>query len=204
MKTRLIVITVICIIAGLLGWFLNPPPADTPKPAETKSPAKSEAPKVAVGAAPVAPVKPTQIAAPVAPPAIVKPDAPASTKPAAVSTADPMPQSDLKGLFDQTIRLLEAHDIVAVIKTIMPPDETKSMMEQLHVSTPEELAAALRQQMPDLDKRADDMLQAMQAVQGMTPELSTDGNRATYKVDPPIGDNDELTFVKIDGNWYLR
>lgn len=203
MKTRILVVTVICVIAGLLGWLMNPP-ADAPKLPETKASAKSDAPKQAAVAVPVTPAKPAQVAAPIVAAVTVSANAPTPAKPAVTSTAEPTPQSDLNALFTQTIPLLEAHDVVAVIKTLMPPDETKAMMEELHVSTVEDVAAALRLRMPDMDKRVDDMLQAMRAVQGTTPELNTDGTQATYKVDPPIGDNNDLRFVKIDGNWYLH
>ncbi len=62
----------------------------------------------------------------------------------------------------------------------------------------------MRQRRPDLDRQADDTLRALQSVRGHAPEMSLDGTHATYTVDPPIGDNKSLTFVKIDGNWYLR
>jgi hypothetical protein len=86
----------------------------------------------------------------------------------------------------------------------MPPTEFKQMKEAGKVSTIEEVADVIRQQKPDIEQNLVQMLPAMKRIQDQTPELSEDGNRATYALDPPVGNMKSVAFVKIDGNWYLK
>lgn len=111
---------------------------------------------------------------------------------------------ELQAALAQAVQLLRAHDVVGMIQFLMPPEDVQKLLQQLNVATPEEAVALMRQRMPTLDKQADETLQVLLAIQGHTPEMSLDGTQAIFKLESPIGNNQALTFVKIDGHWYLR
>lgn len=200
MKIRILAVTVVVAIAGLLGWYMHPAPAETPakQAAVANTPTKPSTPKPVLVAAPVLPPS-SQIAQPVA---VAKPNPAASATETPLT--DPQPQSDLDACLTQSIKLLEARDLVGLVKTLMPPSDMQQMMQATGAASAEDLAAALRGRMPNLDKEMEDIIQAMHQVQGQVPELNTAGTRAVYNVDPPAGSNSKLTFVKVDGNWYME
>jgi len=203
MKTRFLIVTLVFVIAGGLGWYFSQPEEKPPAKA-AKAPAKAEATKPEVVIIPSPPTRSTQVVAPVV--AATKPSVtpePAAT-PAPADLRDPQPQSDLNSVFTQSIRLIQAGDMVGIIKTLMPPDEMKSMMQSTGASSPEDVVSLLRQRMPGIDAKMESLLQAMQQVQGQSPDISADGNSATYKIEPPVDNQNDLTFTKVDGNWYLK
>lgn len=219
MKTRILVVTVVCVVAGLLGWFLNPPSADAAKPVETKTTTTANAPKTSIAppvAAPVAPVKPAQVAAPVVAAARPDPAAPFSTTPAVASATQVFvaePKTDLKECISTMIHYLDTQDVLGLVKTIMPPDAISRMIQSGQASSIEDVAEHYRQ-MPDVSEKMSQLLFALQNVQGQEPEMNADGTQATYKIDQsisgpgkppaPAGTPGQVTFVKIDGFWYLR
>jgi len=202
MKTR-IVVGVVVIGAGLiawLGWPAKAPADSAPKPAEAKAAAAivQLAPAVAVPA--MAPAKPQ-----VEKPAVAA--APAGTAPASAAAInnDPQPQADLNACIQQSINLLQAHDIVGLIKTLMPPDALKREMDQGHATSAEDYAAQMLAKQPNVEQRISEMVQAMQSVQGQMPEMSEDGNKATYPTTTPNAKGSrDLVFVKQNGFWYLQ
>ncbi len=162
MNFRWVTAIFVCVGAGVLGWWMNQPPAPPPpKPAPAS-----------------------------------RPERPLSAEAQAAGEVD--------ALLIKSIRLLEAHDMVGIIKTIMLPEEQQALLLQTGSASPEDAVAALRQHMPEIDQEMEALLLTMRAVRGQTPQVSDGGLRASYRVDPPIGGNKELTFVKVDGTWYLR
>lgn len=138
------------------------------------------------------------------PPAVAAQSMPAKAQAGPVPTAEQLVPADLNAAFSRALHLLETHDLVAIIKTVMPPEDWLNLQQQLQVATPEEAVALMHQRMPDLDQHAEETHQALLSVQGHAPEISLDGTHASYKVNPPIGQNKEITFVKINGEWYMR
>lgn len=203
MKTRIIVVAVVCAIAGLVAWYLNLP-APVAKPAEVKTAEKIEAPKPAPALA--APVRPAQVAQPVVAAATPKPPTPPQPVDE-IFVAEP--KADLKVCVSTMVHFLETQDIVGLVKTAMPPDEINKMIQSGQASSVEDVAAHY-QQMPDVSTKMSQLLQALQSVQGQEPEMSADGKHATYKVDPSVlpadgpGNHGDIEFVQVDGFWYVR
>lgn len=203
MKTRhLLLGLVLCALAGVGIWYyVNPPP-----PAAMDKPAPA---KVAVAPTPVA--KPTTMEAPKRAPVApaVAPVVAASAKPVAAAKADlsiPEAKADLKECITQTIKLLEAKDVAALIKTLMPPPEVQRMIDSGRASSMDDIIAQFSQR-PDLNERMAEMQRMLESVKDLIPDIDADGQKATYHVDPSISGRpgrDTISFIQIDGNWYLQ
>ncbi len=210
MKPRILVILVVCALAVLLGWYLAPSAPSTPaKTAEATPTAQPAAPKLTPA---VAPVHNAAVAAPVVA-AAVPTNTPTTSPAAADENFVAGPQADLKTCVAATIHFLQTQDVLGLVKTIMPPDAINQMIQSGQAGSIEDVAAHY-QAMPDVPDKMNQLLQALQDVQDQEPELSTDGNTATYKIDNRItgpgkapaapGTPGDITFVKINGFWYLR
>jgi len=215
MKTRILVVAIVLAALATLGWYyLNQPAAEPAvKTADAPTPATVATPKPAAVAVPVAPPRAAQVAAPVV--AAAKPGpTPAVAAPAA-ETFVAEPQSDLKTCVATMAHFLETQDILSLVKTIMPPDAINQMIQSGQANSVEDIAEHYRQ-MPDVADKMNQLLWSLQDVQAQNqePELSADGASATYKIDQritgpgqppaPAGTPGTLTFVKVNGFWYLR
>jgi hypothetical protein len=198
----LAVILVLMLVLGAAWWFWHSPaaPVASDKPLATKAP-DAGAPKPAVSTGIASP----KIAPPVAQPvtAATKPSAATAAAPAPTPTGDAQPQADLNDCIAQTIKLLEAKDMVGVIKTAMPPDALQKMIASGRVSSAEDVAAQLMQD-PNFEQRMTQMLQELHAIQGQTPEMNADGTEAKFPNLTAGGGPDNMTFTKIDGYWYIK
>lgn len=210
MKTRIIAALVICAAAAGIAWYiLNPSTtpvvdkpavaASAPKPAD--KPNTVEPPKAIV---------PARVAAPVAPPVAASAPARAVAATAAKPAFDlsnPQPQSDIKNCIAQSLALLESRDIVGILKTLMPPDAMQQMIASGRVSSVEDIAAMYRQR-PDFEQKLSQMQLMLDSIKDETPDISADGQSATYHVAPgvvnPTNDKGDATFIMVNGNWYLK
>jgi len=212
MKTRLLVVLLLgCILAGGLGWYFSQPkstatansadPATASTSVATPTPAQSPTVLPTKAPAPIVQVeKPVVAAAPV-----VAPVASTSADPASTPAAnEPQPQADLKSCISQTITLLQARDVVGLVKTIMPPTAIQRMIDAGQATDPESIAAQERAQRPTIDQDMTDLLQALQSVQGQEPEMNKDGTQAVYHLPTPIGRFNDVTFQQQGGKWYLN
>jgi hypothetical protein len=113
----------------------------------------------------------------------------------ATQPADPRrePASAIK----EAIRLLEARDYAAFVKTCMRPSELEEML--VKHKTVEEVAKEFAQ-----SDRAARMLDVLKAASTMTPVMNADGTRANYTFEKPVGGAKRLSLAKVDGLWYLR
>jgi hypothetical protein len=216
MKSRILVGAVVLLIAGAVGWYITPSPTAAPaKTADAPASAASSASKPASASIPASPERTAQVAAPVVAPAIPK-AAPATPSPAAAAAEETFvagPQADLKTCISTTIHFLQTQDVASLVKTIMPPDAIQQMIQSGQASSIDDIAAHYAA-MPDVPEKMNQLLEALQSVQGQDPEMSADGNTATYTIDnkisgpgkppPPAGTPGDITFVKVNGFWYLR
>lgn len=214
MKTRVLLIAAICVIAGAAIWYRYQTPTDNAaKPAGTMAvPAPSQPAPVAAAPAVVTSAVPPQVAKPV-----VKAAAMASsgvTVPAdQAETFVAGPKSDLKSCVSATIHFLESQDITSLVQTIMPPDAIKRMIDSGQATSIEDIAEHYRE-IPGIDSKMEQLLQGLKSAQDQAPTMNDDGAQATYKIDSavtgpgkpdaPAGTPGNITFIKIDGNWYLR
>jgi hypothetical protein len=210
MKTRFFAVILVCAAAAGLVWYITagstqpetkPAAASAPALKTAATPAVIDQPKVAAPARVAAPVQP---AAPK--PVASAPSATAAAKPA-FDVANPQPQADLKNCIAQSLALLETRDIVGILKTLMPPDAMQQMIASGRVSSVEDIAAMYRQR-PDFEEKLTQMQQMLDAIKDQTPDISADGQTATYHVDPgvvnPVNDKGNATFIQVNGYWYLK
>jgi len=201
-----------CILAAGLGWYFSQSASTAaenptnPKTAATVVPASAPAlPSVMLPLKAPAPVmqveKPVIAAVPVATNFPVAASLVSDTTPA---PNEPQPQADLKSCISQTITLLQARDVVGLVKTIMPPTAIQRMIDAGQATDPESIAAQERAQRPTIDQDMTDLLQALQSVQGQEPEMNKDGTQAVYHLPTPIGRFNDVTFQQQGGKWYLN
>ena len=78
-----------------------------------------------------------------------------------------------------------------------------------------EAKAAMQQQMssPEAQQMLQGMAQMFQSMKDQTPDINATGDQATYQMTPPAGmlppgmptpPPRPMTFVKIDGRWYIK
>jgi hypothetical protein len=204
MNTRLVLI-VGCVLAGVAGWYLS-----QSKPVEATNPtAGAKALSTSAQSPIVLPVKApapvVQVAKPIVPAAPVVASAPAGTASNSAPAAnEPQPQTDLKSCVSQMMALLQSRDLVALVKTVMPPTAQQRMIDSGQASDPETMAAQIRASIPTIDQDMTDMLQALQSVQGQEPEMNKDGTQAIYHLSTPIGRLNDIKFEQQDGKWYFN
>jgi len=209
MKTfRILVIVIVLLGAGYAIWrFMGAGSAATTEKAAEAKPAAAPAAVAAVKPGGIeAPKMPAKVAAPTAAPAAVKADAATAVVASATDLSNPQPQADLNACIEQSIKLLEAKDILNLLKTLMPPDAFQQESANGRGFTYEDMAAQFSQQ-PNFVEKMTQLQQALESVKGLTPELNADGTEATFKIDPAIGgpaSGGEMRFTRQAGNWYLK
>ncbi len=202
MKLRILIIVFLCAAAGVSVWYYINSSAAAPAakpPAVASAPAAKPAPAVKPGA--IEPPKPV-VAAPVAPKM-----AP-SAAPVAKNAEPPAlePKADLHECIAQTLKLLEAKDIPGLIRTLMPPSAMQQMIDAGRATSVDDVVAIYSQR-PDLNEKIAELQQVLESIKDATPEMSADGQRATYKLDGSTVDpkgRPDISFVQEGGNWYLR
>jgi len=207
---RLLVVVVVLLAGGYALWqFAGPSPAETSdQPMETKA-APAPTPAPAVKPATIAPPK---AAGPVAPPVSAPAPKPVASvaQPAATTTKfdlkNPQPQADLNDCLEQSLQLLEAKDVLGLVKTLMPPQVLQQMIQAGQVASMED-AAVMYSSRADLQQRMSQLQTVMESAKGQTPEMNADGTEATFKGDPTANGpsrGGDLVLVKVDGFWYLK
>lgn len=199
---RLLFIVVVLVVGIYMLWQFSAPSADAPaKPADAAPPAPALKP---IMSAVIAPPK-LAVAPPVAPPVAM-----ASSPAAAAATPKPFdyqPQPDLNDCVNQTIQLLEAKDVLSLVKTLMPPDAIQRMVASGQAASVDDIAAMYSAR-SDVDQLMLQLQGALETVKGQTPEMNADGTQATYKIAVPYtgvgSSNGNVVFIKVEGNWYLR
>jgi hypothetical protein len=113
-----------------------------------------------------------------------------------------VPQKDLKSAITMGIHFLEANDLASTLKTLDPPGMLEMKREAGLGNSEEQMAAAMRATDPKTDDYVQQQLELFRAIQGLTPEISPDGKRATYHLDQPVGGSSQAGFIKVNGFWY--
>ncbi len=206
-KKFTVLLLFVAIMGILLWWFTRPTAAPPPRMTDAPMPVKAGAPEPMI--------KPLRIEKPSVAPVEDKPD---SVKPASDSAnlpvesvdlpAEPVDtQAELKTAIPDIVRLLRAGDPVDAYKTYTPPNEFNAQaaqqMQELQLQ-----AQATAVQDPELrqlmQKAQAEIVQAYEALEEQTPTLNATGDEATYMFAMPRTGIQPLTFVKIDGKWYIK
>ncbi len=120
-----------------------------------------------------------------------------SAAPADSTTAGADPHSDIKTLVPEVLRLLEAKDYAGFLKMTTPPSQLASL------PVPLDQMASMLSSIPGAADELNNLVQALNQIKDKTPTLDDTGNKATFPLDPPIGDHKDISFVKEKGLWYL-
>ena len=107
----------------------------------------------------------------------------------------PNPFEKLETAIPAGIQLLEKKEYVKFLSNFVTPSELVKIQETMKL---EDLAKMFG------GVRGADMLKAFKEIEKEKPELSDDGKNATYKLKVPIGDKDQITFVKIKKLWHIK
>jgi hypothetical protein len=187
-----------------IWWFMQMKAAAPEKIAVVPAPAPAEtdAPKPIMPASGIAP--------PAAPPVGNNSEAPAlAAKTDAPIDADP--QSDLKTAIPDLARMWDTDDLAAIVRTYAPPDElAKSPWLLQHAQDATNFRMTAEPDLKaDLHKVDEREAQELESIENQTPTFNDAGDKATYTVysppdeDYPNGEEGSVTFVKINGKWYL-
>lgn len=140
-----------------------------------------------------------QVAAPIA-------DAvPAGTANGAVPPTASDPQADLNTAIPDLISLIQSDQLLTAIKRYMPPAYFEQMPQAVQDQLEQQEQNLLAD--PNMAEHRRDAVNALQSMIHMTPLLDQAGDRATYRLDSDTANPghlpQEISFVKIDGKWYL-
>ncbi len=194
-------------IVGLgLWWFMRPTTAMSEKTSEAPMPAKANAPALSKVEAPK----------PIAPPSVAplgqKPD---TTPVAATQTPDPNadPQADLKTAISDIVRLYRTGDPVEVYKIYVQPDEFVPDLYQ-EMEEHEQQGDQIPELQQPTQELHDTIARSWEALEDQTPTFNATGDEAIYWKQGIIpspdggyavgGNADSVTFIKINGKWYLK
>lgn len=192
-------ISIVVVAALTLGvvFLFKPATPEAPKPAAVAKPAaqKPDAPKAAG----------SQVVAPVVKPADKPGDKPTATA-AKPATADP--QKELNTALTDITDLLAAGDLYGAMMRYLPPDMITQMMDRLPESERANFQQMVQQQMsdPEAQQGIQMMVQVVDSMKTMAPEMNAAGDKATYQISDPSGQDTKVvpfSFQKIDGKWYV-
>lgn len=134
----------------------------------------------------------------------VAPVTPKASPPTAVAKPGQDPQAELNTSLSDMISLVQAGDLLTAFNRYLPPDviakmlpEQKSRMEQAFANASADPQAQMAMQM---------MVTVLQGMQAQTPTMNDAGDRATYQVYDPSGQDPQsrpFAMKKIDGKWYI-
>ncbi len=206
LKHFILVVMVVAIV-GIGIWWLMQPTAAPEKTAEAPKAAKTETPKAAaLGkiAAPLAPLVQTTTTTVVTPVKAAEPE---------VASADP--QASWKTALPDIARMLRDNDVMALVRTYMPPDhltpETLQGAQKMNDTIQQEIAgyrmatneppAMVELFTHPLDGEA----AILERMAEETPTLNDAGDEATFAVpEDKAKEMKPLTMIKVAGRWYLK
>ncbi len=191
MARKLIIVVVSAVLTVGVVWLFR-----APAPAAAK-----------VAAAPAAAMPQPAVAKSVVPTVAapnVAPVTPKASPPTAVAKPGQDPQAELNTSLSDMISLVQAGDLLTAFNRYLPPDviakmlpEQKSRMEQAFANASADPQAQMAMQM---------MVTVLQGMQAQTPTMNDAGDRATYQVYDPSGQDPQsrpFAMKKIDGKWYI-
>lgn len=175
-------------LAGVIAWWWVGRSA--PGTGPTPHPHAAEAENA--GAPPAVPPAGVPDVAP-APDAGRAEPLPAAVDPTPALVSDP--QADLSTAVPDLIRLAQAGNFAAVYQMYVPPDVLARM-------SPDELAMRIQRMQTASQTPAGQM--QMQAMLATPPTYDDTGMHATIALPAGSPSGDHITFVKVNGRWYVQ
>lgn len=118
---------------------------------------------------------------------------PAAVDPTPALVSDP--QADMSTAVPDLIRLAQAGNFAAVYQMYVPPDVLAKM-------SPDELAMRIQRMQTAAQTPAGQM--QMQAMLATPPTYDDTGTHATIALPAGSPSGDTMTFVKVNGRWYVQ
>ena len=106
----------------------------------------------------------------------------------------PDPRENLDTAIAEAILLIEAKDTTGMIKTFVPPDALKHILEK----------RTIEEMVKDVEKNLPGMLKMLRKAQEVKPTLSNSDAAAPYVFEEEIDGKKELKLIKVDRFWYLK
>jgi hypothetical protein len=122
----------------------------------------------------------------------------AETEPPTPEPTGPDPRADLKTMIPEMIQLIEAKDYVTMFKKMTPPSKFVALPPRADINV---IAQAATKD-PSFDAAMVEFQEELKAIKDNTPTMDDTGTKATFPLNPPIGEDDEVDFVKENGLWY--
>lgn len=101
---------------------------------------------------------------------------------------------ELGSSIDYAIALLTAKDYERLLDEFITPDEKKQILK---FTTIKEMAPKFA------ELKADQLLASLKQIRGSTPQMSEDGDKATFNLPEPVGGKKSVIFVREDKLWYI-
>jgi hypothetical protein len=111
----------------------------------------------------------------------------------------PPVRDSLSATIELAVTLLRSRDYRSLIEQLVDPEDLAKIKER------GQDIDALVVEFGDSEK-PQSLLDTLLSIQGTEPELSKDGNLATFHGDPSTGapDRGRLRFRRVGGRWYLQ
>lgn len=134
----------------------------------------------------------------------VAPVTPKAPLPIAVAKPGQDPQAELNTSLSDMISLVQAGDLLTAFNRYMPPEVAAKMSPEQRDRMQQELSNAAAD--PQAQMAMQMMVTVLQGMQTQTPTMNDAGDRATYQVYDPSGQDPQsrpFAMRKIDGKWYI-
>lgn len=122
---------------------------------------------------------------------------PADVAPAPMVAVAADPQADLATAIPDLIRLVRAGDYLAMEQRYLPPQKFARLSDGEKALMLEEM------QSPRMQEKMQNSLQALESIQGATPVFNDTGEIATFTPIALPGTPAKMTFIRLNGLWYL-
>jgi hypothetical protein len=123
----------------------------------------------------------------------------------AAAPADGDPQRELGTSIDDIIGLLQSGDLYTAMMRYIPPDKLAEIPPDQMAGIQTQMQAQMAQ--PEMQMGLQMMVQVLQNMKTMTPTLNGSGDKATYQISDPTGQDSRtqpFSFQKIEGKWYVN
>jgi hypothetical protein len=211
---KIILIVLVAVILAAGAFYVSQPESSTAIVAPASSAIK---PMASVVAPLIKPVTPTaKPVAPAASPAVVLdtkliPPTPApvvqAAKPLAENPAARSPRTELATTIPELARLIDAQDFETLMQDFMPPEELNLLLAKSGQPGPPMLLTELANRMsqnPKVMRQMEAASQFLKYLQTQTPTFDASGESASYPTRQVVNGQTSITFVKVDGNWYVK
>jgi len=191
-KTKILLIVATLALAATITSVLYRQ-GSAPTPANAHAPATILSTKPAVPGVPTVSV---QVEAPKVIAAQPKAEPAQAVSDVASEPSNADPRQSLDTAIPEAIRLLQAQDLVGFYNEFVQPEKPNVSAGQFD---------ALVRQTPNFQQKIDELVQMLQSLQGLTPELDDSGKKATFKgIKQSNGVSIDMNFSKRDGLWYFE